>query len=615
MEGFLLHLSDHTQGRKMPFSVPHLLNKSTVSVEQSCITPHIELHTWGNSQGDIHISKVFGGSLLILFGYITESSYLTDFTTQQEACDCLCQILAERPPENFFPELARSFYGSFTFVYVSNQNEAIYALTDRVGSRPLWYHTSREGIWICSNAIVMAHHLKKKSYRPGAIAAYLLYATAIEPTKSIFSDIASQPEGSLLVKRLRQTVVEKKWYSFKHVPDNNRPVDDWVKLAADRFVMAAKRILRINPKPLLFLSGGIDSRLAGAALIAAGGRPVLCTLSDSKNIEVNIAKAVAYVFDCRHEIIIRDEEYYLRYIKEAVLSSNGAFSWAHSHFRAAYQQQKLRNNTDAAILGDLCEAFSKLLCAVSQERRNVWSTEEFVAEFDSIPLPLYRPINREITLGLLQNDFRREAEKSLKSDIANRYMSASAVSSDPLIVGDYFLRWQNTACIATFQMFNDIRAGGPERNLMFDKDLQQLLEIMPSEIRSKEKLGARIVKYLSPRAALVPNANTMMPLLFPELLQSLAKKAKPRFGKIRRKLFSNTYKTTASWPHLPLLYNRNKSWKNTIEKYLLESSILPEEIFNRSSVALCWDEFCNGNLSRHSDVERLLGMSILSEIL
>jgi hypothetical protein len=363
------------------------------------------------------------------------------------------------------------------------------------------------------------------------------------------------------------------------------------------------------------LSGGVDSRIAGAALVAAGGKPLFCTIGDANNMEVNIAKHVANALNGKHEVIIRDEEWYLRTIKKAMFSSNGTFSWSHSHFSQAYLLLKEAYGVDAALIGDFCEAFSKICCTVSGKRTMLWTEKEFVDEFDSLPLPNYRPIDRERSLKLLNGDVREKAEHNLKNDISERYAKLQTVSNDPKIVGDLFFRWHMAPSMATFQMFNDLRSAGPERNLMFDKDLHQLLEIMPSIMRTGSNFGARIVNYLHPKAALIPNSNTLLPLMFPMAAHEFAKKAKPMLGKLRRWAFSNTYRTTASWPHLPMLYYNSRKWRESITYMLLDSCSLPEDIFDMKEVQSCWIGFCNGDISRHADVERLFGLSNLFAIL
>lgn len=519
----------------------------------------------------------------------------------------------DSPSSQTINTIASTLYGSFSLIYVSLKEQTAWSCTDRLSSRPLWHQKDENTSRLSSHAIAIARQTNEKSFSPSGLASYLLYATQVEPTHSLFPGISCQQEGTTIQYDLnhRQTTNKTQWYQFNHTPDLNRSTSSWIQLTADCFVSAAERLLKTTSNPLLFLSGGVDSRLAGAALIAAGGSPLFCTLGDSLNLEIKVAKSVARTLHCPQEIILRDDEWYLRTISRAMFSSNGTFSWNHSHFSTAYASLQDTHKVDTAILGDFCEAFSKICFSMPANRKVLWQENEFLSEFDELSLPNYRPGNRIRTLSLLKKDFREHADEALKESILTRFNRVSAVTNDPLIAGDYFFRWQTTSCIPTFQMFNDVRSVGPERNLMFDKELHQLLEIMPSSIRSTKNLGARIVHKLCPQAAWVPNANSLIPLHFPLPIHSFSKSIRPQLGKIRRKFFSNSYKTTASWPHLPLLYAGHPSWKKQIEERLFDNSLLPQEIFDPTAIEVCWKSFCEGDLTLHSDVERLFGLAEL----
>jgi hypothetical protein len=615
MNGFLLSI--------LPSESPTPSNKSPVPfdnelVECLNITSGITLLTWGPQLGDIHISYKKNCSLLIMSGYICEAPQLVDISDQQAACDQVRSLLDDAPGTLAISKLAAEIHGSFSFVYISLQEDIIWTCTDRLSSRQIWSHSQNNSLQISSHAVALARHSNIRSYDPGPLASYFLYATQVEPTRSIFSGIVCQKEGTVsksTLHRPQSTTTTTTWYRFRHKPENNRSLSSWVQLTADHFVASAERILKTTSSPLLFLSGGVDSRLAGASLVAAGGRPLCCTLGDSANLEVQIAKKVARALHCPQEIVFRDDEWYLRGIPRAMFDANGSFTWSHSHFSVAYSRIQQKMSVDAAILGDFCEAFSKLCSSVRPDQKAVWSTKEFVNYFDQRPLPNYRPGNRSGTLKLLQKDFSQAAQKDLAAAIASRYESVVDVADDPLIVGDYFFRWQNAACIPTFQMFNDVRSAGMERNLMFDKELQQLLEIMPSEIRSSKNLGSKIVHKLCPQAAWVPNANSLLPLHLPLTAHAFAKIMRPKLGKIRRKLFSNNYKTTDSWQHLPLLYSKQPTWKQRIEENLLDNSLLPRDVFDHTAIASCWHHFCDGDISRHGDIERLFGLGELQRLL
>ncbi|MFT5700541.1 MAG: hypothetical protein ACI8ZB_003415 [Desulforhopalus sp.] len=614
MQGFLLHSSATPLSHCQP-SLPHSFSQLTA--DQLELSPHISLSIWGNAalKSDIYISLKKEQSLLIMNGYFTETEILPPSSSQQAACEELHRYIEKKCSMDEVQTLVDSINGSFSFLYVSINEMTTWTITDRLASRPLWVSRKDNELRISSHAVAVARHANLESYSPGSLASYLLYANQVTPTQSLFAGVECQKEGTIVKSSPGQQSEEETWYNFEHVADEGHSVAFWAKCVSESLVNSASRLLKTTENPVLFLSGGVDSRLVGAALIAAGGSPLLCTLGDSYNLEVKIATAVAKAFECRHKIILRDDEWYLRVIENAMYSSNGMFSWNHSHFSEAYLRLQKEYGVDAAILGDLSEAFSKVFISLPEKRTQLWTEEEFVSEFDTLPLANYRPENRLRSLSLLNNDFRVEAEKQLDENIRCRYRRVTGVSKDPQIVGDFFFRWQTTQCLPTFQMFNDVRSAGPERNLMFDNELHKLLETMPSNIRNSKNLGSKVVHKILPKAAWVPNANSLIPLHFPGQLHSLAEVIKPSLGKIRRKLFSNSYQTTASWPHLPLLYAGNDQWKKRIEERIFDSSLLPKDVFEQQAIEACWKDFCGGDLTLHSDVERLLGLAELRRLL
>lgn len=610
MQGYLFRLSYNSES----LSINNNLLPSDLLSEFAHIKifPGADLFTWGKTQGDVHVSYKAGKSILILNGYITDAPGINIDKSQQMLCDSLRNFFDCNRNTNRITDFISKLNGSFSIIYFNFNDFNLHSISDRFSSRQLWWKHSRNDIIFSSSAILLAKLSSSYEYSPASIGSYFLYGTLVEPSKSLFSNIFCQKEGTHKVLNNNNTTSNIVWYNFKHTPDNSRTVKDWIKLSSDCVIRAAERILRTTSNPMVFLSGGVDSRITTSALIAAGSNPLLCTIADSNNLEVRIAKLVAKNFKCDHHIIYRDEEWYLKSIQNKVFSSNGIYDWTHSHFSQAYAKLSKLYNIDAAILGDFFEAFSKLFCSVPHNSINNWSKQFFLHNFDSLPLPKYRPLNRDRTLDLFTSDYREVLEKQLQQDIIDRYNRICLVSEDPLIVSDYFFRWQTVTCLATFQMFNDIRSVGAERNIMFDKELHSLLEIMPSYIRNKSNLGSKIINYLSLNAAILPNSNSLLPLVSPEPFHKMAKSIKPLLGKLRRKLFTNTHHTTGSWSHLPLLYCNNKSWRNLIERRLLDQKSFPSHMFDPLKIEVCWKQFCSGNISLYADIERLLAFSIVN---
>jgi hypothetical protein len=570
------------------------------------------LITWGTDSGDVHYSRNHESSLLVLNGYIAEAKVVQGIRSQQKASDALLDIFDRDHSLESFIKVAEQIHGSFSLVHMDLMNNKVYCITDRIASRPIWIKKIENAWIISSNANEIIYASRNYGYNLGALGSFLLYGGQVEPSKSIYKDVNALEQGSILVLDLVGKSSRHQWYRYQHTPNEKLSLDEWTEIASERLQNAAKRILYTSRQPLIFLSGGLDSRLTASAMRSVGSEPVLATLGDSENLEIKVAKSAAFNLDCRHEVIIRDPHWYLRSLHNNIFETTGGFLWTHGHFSNAYCELQHKLAVDSAMLGDFCEAFSKLCCTVDVKRKIAWTPSEFVAEFDSLHLPSYRPVHRESTLSLIKPKVRLDMEETLKQDIMNRYSRVIEVSTDPWIIADYFFRWGSAATIATFFMFLDVRSAGAERSLMFDKDVQELLETLPSSKRNCSNLGAKIIGKLWPKAAKTVNANSLLPLSWPNNLHSLSKFIRPGFGKMRRFFFDNSYKTTGSFPLRSLLYSRDPEWHNLFESIIINDSLFNEEVFDLRAIKHCWTSFCEGNYTLTNDLEKVIQIGLIN---
>ena len=180
-------------------------------------------------------------------------------------------------------------------------------------------------------------------------------------------------------------------------------------------------------------------------------------------------------------------------------------------------------------------------------------------------------------------------------------------------MSDYFFRWQTAASISTFSMFFDIRSAGPERNLMFDNDLINVLEILPASIRNHSGFGVKLIKKLYPQASKVINSNTLLPLRFPKSLHRFAKTVKPYAGKLRRKLIENSHATVEGWAKKSWLYINDKKWNTFFAQILENKSLFDENVFDHVAIQNSWDSFNKGDHLKTCDIERLVQIGLLAD--
>jgi hypothetical protein len=573
------------------------------------------LLTWGRTEGDIHCAVRGKESFLVLSGYLLEIQARSEFSSQTEAAEALLRMLDGASSNAAIAQLLKRLYGSFGIFYRNTVRDETICISDRVASRPLWRKWNDPGWIVSSHPMAIAMSGWTPSFDPAVLGAFLLYGGSIEPTHSLFADVKAVPPGTIMRLNRKGSVEEHRWYQFRHQPDHQRSVGNWVDLAVERLVRAASRLVRGSRKPTIFFSGGVDSRLTAAALKAAGGDPLLVTLGDGRNLEVRVASMAAKALGLRHKVVLRDKHWYFRALPRAVYETGASYEFTHGHFSAAARRVSEECGSDTFLLGDLCEAFSKLLCSVNGVGGRLWTPEEFVGAFDTLRLPLYRPADRAGTLALLHAHVRRDVEEATRRQILERYQQVSAVSTDPLIVGDYFLRWESAPTVPTFYMFLDLRATAAERNIMFDPDVYELLQWLPSSLRHSKNFGARLIHRLQPLAAWMPNSNTLLPLCLPPAAHRLSGRVRPLLGKLRRKLISDSHRTTTSWQKHAVLYVTDPTWRKSFESVLADGDLFDCGLFDMDAIRHCWQAFVDGEPRRAADVEKLVQLGLTKRLL
>jgi len=567
---------------------------------------------WGYPAGDVRYCQGGNGSLTVICGYVSEIDSGPPVLDQQQAVRTLHDAISADMSTRTLKHLLNRIHGSFAIFHRDFAQGVSLCISDRVASRPLWMVRSGEGWAFSSHPMAIAAVMPSLEPDPGALAAFLLYGGPIQPRKSFYHGVEATTPGTVIRLRRRLCPVEERWYAYQHKPDTGRSIASWIDLASERLVRSASRIAKQCAKPAVFFSGGIDSRLTAVALKTAGADPLLVTLGDGRNLEVRVSERAAAAIGLRQVTIFRDKHWYFPDIPKAVFEGGGTFLWGHAHFSRAVREVRARFETDVFLLGDLCEAFSKLFCSVDDQRHTLWTAEEFAREIDSIRLPLYRPRFRQRTLALLNPEVRRQAEIALLNDISQRYQQIYTASSDPWIIADRFFRWDSIATLPTFLMFLDARGVAPERNLMLDKDVLELLETAPSSLRNGANLGAFIIRRLNPASSKVPNSNSLLPLCWPPTAHTLSKKCKPHLGRIRRLLLGSSYRTTGAWPDKSALYGTDPVWRNYIEKLLSNTDLFPGHLFDHQQILNSWRAFLSGDSTVATDLDKLINLAVMT---
>lgn len=513
-------------------------------------------------------------------------------------------------------ELIKNLNGSFSCLFFDPNRHEITIFTDRFASRSVWY-TRENGTWIIGNFPSAIAAIKMNSPTIDPVGLWSLFHTSRHVgNHGLFYNIRCLLAGEKAILSRDHQAVVRKWRHRQYDPERTTKANEWGERIAHVLKESSLRYKKTCTNPYIFLSGGLDSRIAAAAL----GKPLRAvTLCSMPNAETRIAFLVAKAVKIDYQRIIRSPYWYLDTLNSAALTSAGNFFTDHTHFIIPTRDIS-SNNTDAEFfLGDLLENFNKHYFSNSNGHNLPYEPQNIIKLFHShIPYSLI-DTNR---LGIYFRDcVRQRIEKQYMQALQHYAQSLMDVSQDNADRLDTFLRWADVSITPTYNMITSLWPLAAERNIFFDNEVNEISLKIPSQLRGAGVLHKWTLHYLNKILPLIPNTNTFMPPIFPNRLGILAKKIRPVLGKIRRHPILYTRQknkpllnTSGSWLLMHEMYRKDSRYRKTIER-LINDDIFPSDIFSLLEIRKTWQDYLSGNLDLHFEIQALLSFGTLHKLI
>jgi len=550
---------------------------------------------------------------LVLDGYITQidqNSYT--FEEQEQAAN----TILERWPAGGLRSI-RTINGSFSCAFLDTSKCNLTLVTDRFASRAVWY-TRERTVWMAGNYPAALAALFERNPRLHTTGLWSLFAGGrhVGP-HGLYDGMTNVQAGeyAVLEKSTSSPRRTGRWIDKRYEPEWGLSPRVWSRRLTDRLYTASKRLLNVTPAPHLFLSGGLDSRIAAAAL----GEPStnVTLTSSTNNMNARIAKSVSNLTGATHRTLQRGPYWYLDTFQAAALVSGGNYNLRNAHFMVPVQQTRSVSPKAAFLLGDLLENFNKHYFKPIPSIDAGSVAEEMPRFYHSLysythPEPQrLRRLFQQNLVDRLYNDWK-EALMRLWTTIVD-------TSDDPRDRLDVLFRWVNCGLCPTYLMFECIRPMASERNLMFDNDLLDLLIRIPSDVRGAERLHPWTLWHLNKKLALVPDSNYWLPPILPGSVKKLTKKVRPRIGHVRRALKARSQqgpviKTEGSWHMLFEWYRKDNKHRDFIDSCLNDLDCFPTDIFRKEAILATWNEFLNdpGSKAAAFELDMLLTFGLLN---
>jgi len=578
----------------------------SLRVETHIHTNHARTIMWAWNRfrvPDVYVKETDEGVAIVLCGVITDLGHFGPLPNNQESTASLVLRLWVEHGNDLIRELNGSFSCLF---YDPNKDEAT-LYTDRFASRSVWF-TKENDVWIVGNFPSAIAAIKKNNPKIDPVGLWSLFHTGRHVGKHcLYYNTHCLLAGEKAVLSTASEATVSKWRQRRYIPDRSLKPREWGARIAKALQESSQRYKRGCARPYIFLSGGLDSRIAAAAF----GEPT------APNAETRIASIVSKVVGIEYQTIIRSPYWYLNTLDAAALISAGNFFTCHTHFIVPASDIASQSPDAEFFLGDLLENFNKHYFSLPDGDSLTYNPQNMMGILHSCVPYSIRDTHR---LGVhFRKEIRKNIEKIYRDALEDYAKSLVDVSEDDADRLDTFLRWADVSVTPTFNMITCLRTLAGERNIFFDNEVNEISLKIPSMVRGAGLLHKWTLHHLNRILTLIPDANTFLPPVFPNSIGIFAKKIRPTLGRIRRGIVPKSkskpvLKTSGSWLLTHEMYRKDSRYRKRIENLIVDENIFPSEIFDLQQIKNTWNEYLAGNISLHFEVEALLSFGSLHKM-
>lgn len=607
------HLSAQIRHFEQVFSVPGV---PALHVEKRVFSNRFHLLSWAWSLPpipDVYVAESPDSRCaLVLEGYITELGKGEPAPGDQNAA---ASLVLERWRTRGIAAV-NELNGSFSCAFLDARTHRVTLVTDRFASRSVWF-SHEETVWYAGNypsalASIQRH---SPSLNPAGLWSLFTSGRHIGP-HGLYRGMTNLQAGQQAVLEVRPSAMSRisYWNHKRYKPERGIPPRSWSIQIADGLRAASGRLITVTPAPHIFLSGGMDSRLAVGAL-GATARTVTLT-SSARNMNVRIAERVSAFTGATHTTLQRGPYWYLDTFEAAALVSGGNYNLRNAHFMVPVQEISAATPGASFMLGDLLENFNKHYVKPVFDVEAGFVPEDLPDLFHRL-FPYTNPEPHRLNL-LFRPHVAATLFEGWKQALIELGRTLTPISEDSRDCLDTLFRWNNCSTCPTYLMFECIRPLATERNLMFDNDLLDLLLRIPADLRGAEVLHPWTLWHLQKGLALIPDSNYWLPPVVPKKVKKLTKKVRPFLGRTRRavkarRLEGPVIQTEGSWHMLFEWYRKDPKHRDYIEHCLFDDGCFPPEIFNTDRIRDCWRDFLSGTRNKATayELDMLLTFGLL----
>lgn len=471
--------------------------------------------------------KLDDGSLLWLWGslYGHESDsgvYEAKYDTAPSLTDL---EYAKKLYDQYDIDFIRGLNGEFFFIHYDDSTLSF--ITNRLGTRPVYYHQSDSGLVFSSSIQSLPQHpAVPAEFELDYLTEYLSMRRSFG-TRTPLSGIEMFHPGAITEYDLKTGNLSKEVYWIPKYQPQERPYREGKREYAEIFKHAVRE-RSADADTGLLLSAGNDSRAILSVMESPPQAFHLTNWVDSP--ETRITKRVAAAADAPLHLLRRDEEYLARGVERNPRLSN-FMSWFNQAHLYGFDDE-LRTGADVLFTGQFGEIY----------------TGEFLPGYtfpmptgESLPLPFYQPIKsieNYINLHLNGNFDRHSTRKptyidtnhSLRSILKdNIFYENGGINNHgvwyPSMTSMGYAELYPITNKTTFLLYESLVQTMPTANPFLDNRLIDFLLSSPRKYQIRHNLQDSTITQHSKPLANIPHAARGIGPKYPWAMQYFAHKA------------------------------------------------------------------------------------------
>lgn len=344
-------------------------------------------------------------------------------------------------PDDILPDLE----GPFALAAIDTEANLVRLATDKAGSRPCYY-TAQNGFYFASEVKPLLEPLDDIEINVQAVSDLLAFGT-VYGEKTLVEGVHNLPPATYLTYGDGDVSTERYWYPTFEASSPSSYVDDWL----GTYQRATVDVIdTVDDQLGLWLSGGLDSRVAAAVLDRAGCEFEAFTYANGERGNRRIAARVADQLDVPHRSISpASTEQFIESIRQCIDVNDAMQSWGYVP-ALSYMFHQLADDVDVVLEGGTFLGEDVWSYHTSNDispvetvyHKRSWLSEEAVSTLVADPVDPKRSVRMELrhcranAAGDRSLDAMRRAYSyhHMRSNVIQRSQAGTRVVSDGAVL-------------------------------------------------------------------------------------------------------------------------------------------------------------------------------------